>query len=542
MTLKEQVKHFRKDYIHRNYSRIIKNFKDYDKISRNKIIDEIKKEYDNPNNIIDICSIEELELLKKVMNKKISYKELRTKHEYEFRNLVDKFLVTATIDDKLFIPEEIEESVKIALKQINEEEKIKADEINDMLVGLLKIYGIMSKEELYKVYSFYNKMEKEYFMNHINNNKYFNFYYYELYEDVIIYEPYYYFEDELIYNINHKKNKEGYIRNPIDVIYLKYNRFDDRKNSIKEFIKEAEKFMFFQEKLYEDIEYYVALDLDRTDLKQRLINIPSLKGKDLSRLVELMDKAMDDMPSAVLGGYTKNEYTMLMNKKNYDKNYDRTYKKIKNSENIIEYKRIRQEVAGIFDDCIMYSAQKQRQNKFLKTIKKNNLIFDFNDSNVIKNFILFHKLDEEESNFDLYIKENVNILSKDYILLSKIQDSYVESLFSIEKLDSKNSLVYLKDMYSNKVYEVTDVALSNGNLDGKTVYIYTSLITVNNYTFSTDYAFMFVGETFPDILNEIKIKSKNIKVVKNELTKRFIVCHNLFKKQKDISFVQRNLE
>lgn len=78
MTLKEQVKHFRKDYIHRNYSRIIKNFKDYDKISRNKIIDEIKKEYDNPNNIIDICSFKELELLKKVMNKKISYKELRT--------------------------------------------------------------------------------------------------------------------------------------------------------------------------------------------------------------------------------------------------------------------------------------------------------------------------------------------------------------------------------------------------------------------------------------------------------------------------------
>ena len=97
MRMHDFIKNFRKEYVFEYYSRIVEGFKDYNKITKVKMLDEIYNTYDNPNNIIDICTIKELKYLQKKLNNEIpkSSKNILVtdKYNWEVRNLQNKFLL-----------------------------------------------------------------------------------------------------------------------------------------------------------------------------------------------------------------------------------------------------------------------------------------------------------------------------------------------------------------------------------------------------------------------------------------------------------------
>ena len=55
----DEISSFNKEYIYEKYVRIVESFKDYEKITKVKMLDAIYKVYDNPDNIIDICTTRE---------------------------------------------------------------------------------------------------------------------------------------------------------------------------------------------------------------------------------------------------------------------------------------------------------------------------------------------------------------------------------------------------------------------------------------------------------------------------------------------------
>ena len=60
MKIFEEINHLRKEFVFEQYTRIVEDFKDYDKVTRKQMIKEIYKVYENPQNIIDICTEREL--------------------------------------------------------------------------------------------------------------------------------------------------------------------------------------------------------------------------------------------------------------------------------------------------------------------------------------------------------------------------------------------------------------------------------------------------------------------------------------------------
>ena len=56
MKMSEEIKGFKKEYVYDKYTRIVNNFKDYDKITKVKMLDAIYNVYNDYNNIIDICT------------------------------------------------------------------------------------------------------------------------------------------------------------------------------------------------------------------------------------------------------------------------------------------------------------------------------------------------------------------------------------------------------------------------------------------------------------------------------------------------------
>ena len=129
MKMYDRIKGYRKEYVYEQYTRIVENFKDYEKISKTKMLDEIYKIYDNPENIIDICTIRELKYLKMVLKNKLTLddllknsgkleiKYLDDKYNWERQTLSQKILLEYDYYKESHIPEEIVDKINQSLKK-----------------------------------------------------------------------------------------------------------------------------------------------------------------------------------------------------------------------------------------------------------------------------------------------------------------------------------------------------------------------------------------------------------------------------------------
>ena len=218
MKMYDLIKNLRKEYVFDKYTRIVKDFKDYDKITKVKMLDEIYKVYSDYNNIIDICTTRELKYLKMVLDNKVTIHDvlknhgelkieyLDDKYTWERENLQNKFLLVSNYYNECNIPEELIDNIKTALKNVNWQLKRKIDELNEILVSYCKIQGSALLNTVAMFGSGITGISEDVIWNHMLDNKLFNYYVYIITKDfetigndipVAIYQDYYDIEEEL---------------------------------------------------------------------------------------------------------------------------------------------------------------------------------------------------------------------------------------------------------------------------------------------------------------------------------------------------------
>lgn len=376
MKMLEEVKHLRKEFVYEQYTRIVPDFKDYEKITKTKMIEAIYKIYSDYNNIINICTTRELKYLRKVLkgkiNKKINIpeefnlqnatddelieilkqsekiKQQDKKIAWERKNLYDKFLIRFDYEnDKEIIPEEIIDPVKQALKQVNWKEKEKIDELNEILVSYVKIQGSTLIVPLIQFVSAITDLEEEAVNHHIFTNKLANYYLFIMKNDsddytknipMVVYQDYLEYYDEL----NEQRKKYGMAApRKIDIDSFKtifYNDLDINNSKIKKFIqvleKEIQGYQF--DNIIQSIRICALLNEDREPIKNY---IKSCIGRSsyyysqfdfsmIEKIITLMDEAMNEMPSGALNGSTPNEAKELkLEEANYKKKKIEKYQK-----------------------------------------------------------------------------------------------------------------------------------------------------------------------------------------------------------------------
>lgn len=337
----ERINWYKKEYVHEQYSRIVEHFKDYDKITKKKMLESIYKVYNDSNNIIDICTTRELKYLKMLLDKKNNMKDLLgDKYEWERKILRNKFLVQDDYD-QVFIPDEIIDKVKIAIKNINWDVTKKLDDLNEILVSYCKIQASALLNSVSAFGSAVTGIDEKYIKTHMLNNKLFNYYVLIYTKDfetignnilVCLYQDYYSIEEEL----EEERKKQGLAESlPIDLrIYktLFYNDFDINNKIIRKFLDELKKLPFFWFSALDCIREFAVLNIDRTPLKESIENVPALKDYDLTEFFKILDEAMDEMPSGALNGFTPNQAKQLKietEKVKYEK--ERSYTKQENA-------------------------------------------------------------------------------------------------------------------------------------------------------------------------------------------------------------------
>lgn len=328
MKMYEEINNLRKEYIYEQYTRIVNDFKDYEKVTKVKMLNSIYKVYDNPYNIIDICTTKELKYLKMVLDNnltldallknpgKLNIKYLNDKYNWERETLNNKFLLDYDYYKESHIPEEIIDKVKQALKIVNWNKKKKIDDLNELLVSYCKMQGSALLNSVCQFASGITKMDYEVIFNHMLNNKLFNYYVFIVNKNIdglgqniplAIFQDYYEIEEEL----EEQRKKQGLAGNrKIDPRIFKtlfYNDFDINNPKIKRFLSELENLPFFWHSAIKMIREYSMLNIDRTSLKKSIKSVESLKHIDLTDFFKILDEAMDEMPSGALNGYTPNE-------------------------------------------------------------------------------------------------------------------------------------------------------------------------------------------------------------------------------------------
>ena len=312
MQMLEEIKNCRKEWVYDNYVRIIEDAKDYEKITKVKMIDEVYKLYKDYHNIIDICTVRELKYLEMILNNS----RPNDVYEWELKTLVNKFLIFFDIHGKYSIPEEIKDSVKVALKNVDYKKHQKIDKLNEILVGYCKIQGTALLNVVAEIGVQLTNLSREYVYDHVLDNKLFNYYVYTILQDfdtigedipVAVYFDYY----DYIEDIDEQRKNQGLAGSrPIDIQEFKtifYNDFNINNTKVKKLLDEIEVLPIFKDFVLETIRKYALLNLDRDDLKEAIQNIPILHNYDLTDFFKVLDEAMDEMPSGVLNGFTPNE-------------------------------------------------------------------------------------------------------------------------------------------------------------------------------------------------------------------------------------------
>ena len=309
----EEIKYYKKEYVFDSYSRIVEDFKDYEKITKVNMLKAIFNVYSDYQNIIDICTTRELKYLKMLLEKKSMSHE--NKYKWEENMLQKKFLIFYNIGTGYQIIKELENNIKLALKNVKWNETKAIDKLNEILVSICKIQGTILVESLIQISSSLLGVKETVFRYHILNNQLFKFYVSlelitleSIGEQVeAIYNDYYHLKDELA---EERKKQGGAFTTQVnikDYISLFYNDFNMNNPKIKKFYKETITLPFFYIDFIEYVQEYALLNRDRTSLKNALINVPALKDIDLTDYLKDMDVAMDEMPSGALNGCTPNE-------------------------------------------------------------------------------------------------------------------------------------------------------------------------------------------------------------------------------------------
>mgnify|MGYP006934516925 CR=1 FL=1 len=302
--------------LYKDYKRIVNNPKDKSSITKDIMYEEVLNEYNNYNNIISICSYEELEYLRKY----IENKDMRDEKLYN--ELDYKFLLFNYPTNEM--NEKLKNNIIEALKHVDIEKVKRNDRINFFILGYIKVMGIVNLVDvallLVKQGYFDNEDDA---LNHIKYNKYFNYYVELNVSDLMYYDDYeeYLSSYELLL-----ENRKKMIHFPLEKIdeeayitIFKHN-FNINVPEVKAMIDELNKYAALYAIIKDTILKTILCGRANEDLiMETLRNYNNTNRiKKINKVYNIIIEGINNSQSGYLYGLTFNEYNEKLAKRNQD--------------------------------------------------------------------------------------------------------------------------------------------------------------------------------------------------------------------------------
>lgn len=448
---KEYLRDFSKEEIYDLYDAVVtKNKKLYDNITKNKMIDMIFKEYQDYHNIISICTLKELNLLKKIVAKgSLKPDEYDDNEETDFviDNLENKLLIT-TLGATLKIMDGLEEVVKTAVENMKVSKIKRQEKLIIPLLGLLKVMGIEQLSNLVLIIKKVYNVDKE-LDTILSHSLLFNYYCFitdiDEFKFVAIYRPYMEYIDELV---DLYKNKEFGIKMFNDevltsIFYYEYDKKDKTVSKLMgklnyRFMKEAANLIALFDAERSDFKQMTARELSSKEVDTLINKLPSSSYKGLSK--EQYAKSIleeQKVQAEMTYNYEKQDSNACLSKKDTDlfyKTYFAVLEYTNNYYHISKLKIYKQNGLNPYDLFPITKKFVANKEFIIKSFIKENL-YNFNEEE------LKIVSDYQKAIHNLFI---ITKYEKDYTVMISNEKAYmVKGLTSpIDEIIPYNELPY----------------------------------------------------------------------------------------------------
>lgn len=302
-SLIQEINHYRKESVYSQFFRIC--FPDdviYEKITRKQMVELIIQQY-TPENIVDVCTVKELKLLKRIVEN--NYKEVDV-HSMPFEKvaLYRKYLLFENE-----IPDELKESVIEALKFVDFDQKEKQDEPLLCLIGFIRSCGAIDPMVVQRQAQKYGLD-----LRNLETNPLFNFWTYYTFdylmpddtygEAILYYDSIPYMDVIANTRLDYELMAPVFLK-PESYLSIFYNGYDDTDPDVHALFDHLKK----SEDVFDFLKMERILEcIESCRMTEHLITIfPKLEQFD-PKTKELFKNAIYKMPMPYLTGMTLQRY------------------------------------------------------------------------------------------------------------------------------------------------------------------------------------------------------------------------------------------
>lgn len=302
-SLIQEINHYRKEVVYSQFFRIC--FPDdviYEKITRKQMVELIIQQY-TPENIVDVCTVKELKLLKRIVEN--NYKEVDV-HSMPFEKvaLYRKYLLFENE-----IPDELKESVIEALKFVDFDQKEKQDEPLLCLIGFIRSCGAIDPMVVQRQAQKYGLD-----LRNLETNPLFNFWTYYTFdylmpdntygEAILYYDSILYMDVIANTRLDYELMAPVFLK-PESYLSIFYNGYDDTDPDVHALFDHLKK----SEDVFDFLKMERILEcIESCRMTEHLITIfPKLEQFD-PKTKELFKNAIYKMPMPYLTGMTLQRY------------------------------------------------------------------------------------------------------------------------------------------------------------------------------------------------------------------------------------------
>lgn len=302
-SLIQEINHYRKESVYSQFFRIC--FPDdviYEKITRKQMVELIIQQY-TPENIVDVCTVKELKLLKRIVEN--NYKEVDV-HSMPFEKvaLYRKYLLFENE-----IPDELKESVTEALKFVDFDQKEKQDEPLLCLIGFIRSCGAIDPMVVQRQAQKYGLD-----LRNLETNPLFNFWTYYTFdylmpddtygEAILYYDSIPYMDVIANTRLDYELMAPVFLK-PESYLSIFYNGYDDTDPDVHALFDHLKK----SEDVFDFLKMQRILEcIESCRMTEHLITIfPKLEQFD-PKTKELFKNAIYKMPMPYLTGMTLQRY------------------------------------------------------------------------------------------------------------------------------------------------------------------------------------------------------------------------------------------
>ena len=302
-SLIQEINHYPKESVYSQFFRIC--FPDdvfYEKITRKQMVELIIQQY-TPENIVDVCTVKELKLLKRIVEN--NYKEVDV-HSMPFEKvaLYRKYLLFENE-----IPDELKESVIEALKFVDFDQKEKQDEPLLCLIGFIRSCGAIDPMVVQRQAQKYGLD-----LRNLETNPLFNFWTYYTFdylmpdntygEAILYYDSIPYMDVIANTRLDYELMAPVFLK-PESYLSIFYNGYDDTDPDVHALFDHLKK----SEDVFDFLKMEHILEcIESCRMTEHLIAIfPKLEQFD-PKTKELFKNAIYKMPMPYLTGMTLQRY------------------------------------------------------------------------------------------------------------------------------------------------------------------------------------------------------------------------------------------